>query len=98
MKDHDRGVTLPPLASELDPLPVPWLDEGSGLPPIADHIRSLMAERGHGGRPGLVGWKAGTERPAGRGRRLRKLLLRPREFFADSKLPVLRSLGRLFPR
>jgi predicted glycosyltransferase involved in capsule biosynthesis len=92
MRRHDRGEA---------PLPDPWRGEGTEpAPPLRDFIDSLMRAHGYdpATHPGLLRWKDGLSPPRGATRsKLRKLLLRPREFFADSRLPVLRSLSRLFP-
>lgn len=60
-----------------------------------------MAEHGYDAAefPGLFRWKEGVTQAAGTPRRkLRKLLLRPRAFFADSRVPALRALARVFRR
>lgn len=109
MRMHDAGVgplaplpALPAGAVEpLAPLAAPWGDEGeTPAPPIAEQIDALMLRHGHDptAQAGLLRSRKGPRRDRGSlAARLRKLVLHPREFLADSAVPALRVLGRWFP-
>jgi len=96
MHRHDAGDDPVPRAQ--DPLPVPWQDEGAEEPPpIGDFLTELMARHGLtvATHPGLFRWRAGVQAPRGTATaRLRKLIMRPREFFADSRLRSMLPFGR----
>jgi len=110
MRAHDRGRAAPlqlqDLSGAAEPdvpgtaLPRPWEEEDhTPLPPLADFIRDLMSSRGLDPerQPGLLRLKAGVVRARGTRRaKLRKLLTRPREFFADSRVPGLAAIRHLF--
>jgi predicted glycosyltransferase involved in capsule biosynthesis len=94
MRSHDAAPAQPPL-------PRPWDGDAPEVPPLGEHIAALL--RAHGLDPdvdvGLFRWRPGVRAPAGATRaKLRKLLLRPRDFLTDSRFPALRRLVRLFPR
>ncbi|HTM19505.1 MAG TPA: hypothetical protein VL172_03325, partial [Kofleriaceae bacterium] len=93
MRRHDALPAQPPL-------PPPWATDAPPVPPLRDHIAELL--RAHGYDPavhiGLLRWQPGVRAPRGATRaKLRKLLLRPRDFLTDSRFPVLRRLGRRLP-
>jgi predicted glycosyltransferase involved in capsule biosynthesis len=90
MRAHDALPAQPPL-------PRPWATDAPVVAPLREHIAELL--RAHGRDPevdiGLFRWQPGVGPPPGATRaKLRKLLLRPRDFFADSRFPVLRRLAR----
>lgn len=109
MRMHDAGgAVLPPLSAlgsavvePLAPLSAPWADEGEvPAPEIADLIRTLMQRHGHDAtaEAGLLRSRPRAQRARGTlVARLRKLVLHPREFLAESAVPALRALGRWFP-
>ena len=108
MRAHDAGAPTAALRSRADdepragaPLPAPWTTTAPPPPPPRAFIAELLAR--HGRDPevdvGLVRWKPGVTTPRGTRRgKLKKLLLRPRQFFLDARRPALRRLARLFPR
>lgn len=108
MRAHDTGASVhPPLRSQVDgdpvvptPLPPVW-NTTVPAPPVREVILDLLQR--HGRDPavevGLLRWKAGVTAPrSSRRSKLRKLILRPRQFFEDTKLGPLRRLARYFPR
>jgi len=111
MRAHDRGTSVPaPLRSQVDDeprvdadvtLPAPWSTAAGSPLPIRDLIQQLL--EGDGRDPtvdiGLSRWKPGVAVPRGTRRgKLKKLILRPRQFFLDARSPTLRRFARLFPR
>lgn len=95
MRAHDAAPPPPGL-------PPPWaLDGGPPLPPLDDVLRAILAA--HGVSPddavGLWRWRDGVAPRRGTPwTKARKLLLRPRQFLADARLPALRALVRRPPR
>ena len=91
MRAHDAGGPSPPL-------PAPWDTTDPSPPPIRDYLRELLASAGRDPEIdiGLFRWKPGVAAPQGSRRgKLKKLILRPRQFFEDAKHPILRRLARL---
>ncbi len=107
MRAHDRGGAVNPAlrstASEpagLPPLPATWATEVPA-PPVREVIERLLVK--HGRDPevavGLSRWKAGVTAPArSRRSKLRKLILRPKQFFEDTKFTPLRRIAKWLPR
>lgn len=93
---------LQTLMRQHDAAPEAWRDSGGEpLAPLGQYIAELQRRAGQDPQayPGLFRWREGVRAPGGTPRsRLRKLLLRPRAFFADSRVPGLRFLRHLFPR
>lgn len=83
-----------------DAEPGVWNGNGQPLEPLADYIAKVQREAGFDPEayPGLFRWRPGVTGPPRTGAKLRKLLFRPRAFFADSRLPGLRALRHLFSR
>lgn len=110
MARHDDGTApCSPLTSAarpddepLPPLPAPWSDEGdTSAPPLERWLTRLMEEHGYtvDDHPGLFSWHADAVRPGGTARsKLRKLILHPHAFFADSKNPLFRVVSALLSR
>lgn len=77
-----------------------WSKEGVvPAPTIGAQIAELMRAHGYDAlrHPGLYRFKEGAAAPKGpRRAKLRKLVLRPRAFLADSSVPALRAIGRFF--
>ncbi len=110
MREHDGGrrsaTALGDASGASSPadrraaLPRPWEDESRDkLPPLPEYIREQMARRGLDPekQPGLLRLKAGVAAARGTHRaRFRKLVTRPRSFFADSRVPGLALLRHLF--
>jgi hypothetical protein len=68
-------------------------------PPIGAYVRELLVAAGRDPAVdvGMLRPKPGVGRPRGTRRgKLKKLILRPREFLEDAKHPTLRRLARLF--
>jgi predicted glycosyltransferase involved in capsule biosynthesis len=107
MRGHDAGKAVnPPLRSTVDgdpvpsPLPATWATT-IPAPPIREVILDLLAR--HGRDPevdvGLLRWKAGVTAPrSSRRSKLRKLILRPKQFFEDTKFSPLRRIAKWLPR
>ncbi|RMH40131.1 MAG: glycosyltransferase [Deltaproteobacteria bacterium] len=84
-----------------DAAPGAWAGEGTEPPPpLADAIAAAMRARGldPDRQPGLFRWRPGVVADGRARSRLRKLVVHPHEFFADSRVPLLRPLRRLFPK
>lgn len=101
MRQHDGGARIPPLpGAPHAPLPAPWIKEGTTPAPNARALAETELER-HGmspsTHPGLLWFRDGVKPiDSGLRRKLRKLVMRPGEFFADSRL--LRFARRLHRR
>lgn len=103
MRRHDAGGYLPPPLRGIDgvppatTLPTPWTTTEPPPPPMPVVVRETLV---HAGRDperdiGMVRWKPDVARPHGsRRRKLKKLILRPREFFLDARPAVVRRLAR----
>lgn len=105
MRAHDAGGAIQaPLAGVDGPppsatLPPPWRTTAPAPGPMRDFIRELLvaARRDPDHAIGLARWKPGVGQPQGKRRgKLKKLITRPRQFFEDSKHPMVQRLARWF--
>lgn len=108
MRAHDAGTALQlPLTSSVDDepssdetLPAPWVTDAPPPPAMREVIRQLLVsvERDPAHDIGLARWKPGVGAPQGtRPGKLKKLILRPRQFLLDARYEPLRRLARYFP-
>jgi len=107
MRAHDAGREIQQSfravgTPKLPPLPAPWSTGTSTPLPIRDLVQDLLVRAGHDPSidVGLIRLKPGVSVPRGsscRGK-LKKLILRPRQFLEDARHPRLRRLARLFDR
>ena len=103
MRAHDAGRPLPPPLPgvEVPPvpaLPAPWSTTSPPPPPMREWIRELLVRTRHDPERaiGMTRWQPGVTKPHGSRRgKLKKLITRPRQFFEDSKHPVLRRIARI---
>lgn len=103
MRAHDAGTALPALTDDVDDvLPSPWSDEGAATaPPIGEFIRAQLEAHSLAAETcvGLFRWRPDVVRRSGTLlTKVRKLILQPREFLHDSRLPWLRWLGERLDR
>jgi predicted glycosyltransferase involved in capsule biosynthesis len=108
MRAHDAGASRQaPLASRVDDepiadtsLPAPWVTDTPPPPPMREVVHEVLIRAGRDPELdiGLARWKPGVGVPQGTRRgKLKKLILRPRQFLLDARFAPLRRLARLFP-
>ncbi len=103
MRAHDAGRAAVPLVGQgalnAALLAAPWKTTDPSPPSTRELIRDLMRSAGRDPAVdvGLMRLKPGVRISNGARRgKLKKLLLRPRQFLEDTKHPALRRLARLF--
>lgn len=106
MRAHDAGGGfLPPALRGVDgvpraaALPAPWATSEPPPPPMREVVRETLVRAGRDPERdiGMVRWKPDVAKPYGsRRRKLKKLILRPRDFFLDARPAALRRLARRF--